>query len=450
MLKHDDSGLAPFGQSLDHRNGDFRRDLPDPTKTPDRVAFAWIVRRLVMGWDVDPKHIEALSSRHAAIAEALRAEPDPERRDVLFEGWKLARNDPDAIAKALLAVDPDGPFPAEEGDSTRWATLKDVRAVASAARWVWDGWIPSARIFAIAGTEGCGKTRLSLDLHRRAFHGLPWPDGQPAAVEPGRPAVWVCSDGQQDEILDTAEAFGLPDDSIVLPTQPDDPYGGTSIDEVETVRAIGSAIEIHRPWIIFVDSLSYATGLKLHEQTAVASIKNLLAGIAQTYDISICCLMHMNKDGQALGLRMRGVARTLLHLAKPDPESEKLRFWVEKSSAKKPAALGVQMLDGENVYDHSPPIEPDGDRPARRRGKPPAKTTAAVDWLRDRLTPNPQTVVALRKDAALEGVISAERSASLLYSARDVLGIEEYVLDGRTWWKLPIPDVGETDAETPY
>ena len=35
----------------------------------------------------------------------------------------------------------------------------------------------------------------------------------------------------------------------------------------------------------------------------------LLARVAQMYDLPICCLMHMNKDGQVLGLRSAAGSR---------------------------------------------------------------------------------------------------------------------------------------------
>ena len=183
---------------------------------------------------VNLEHIEALSSTHRMLAEMLVAEQDPDRRDGLWNAWRIGREDAAEIATAMNLIDPDGPFPEGEVER-RWATLASIRAVANVSRWAWPDWIPTSRLFAIAGNEGIGKTRLALDLHRRVWHGVPWPDGQRPSIEPRSTAVWICSDGQQDEILETAEAFGLPDDSILFPTPEDDPYGGTDIDDIKTV-----------------------------------------------------------------------------------------------------------------------------------------------------------------------------------------------------------------------
>jgi hypothetical protein len=92
--------------------------------------------------------------------------------------------------------------------------------------------------------------------------------------------------------------------------------------------------------------------------------------------------LHVSQDGQALGRRIRGITRTLLHLECPDAEqSHRLRAWVEKSYGKKPPALGVTMGDSGNPYDFNPPARPG----PSKGGRPPEKRDRAVQYIRDAL-----------------------------------------------------------------
>src|SRR5262249_2325223 len=145
--------------------------------------------------------------------------------------------------------------------------------------WTWDSWIPAGRVFGLAGFEGTGKTRTAMDLHRRVWHGEAWPDNQAATLPPGRPAVWVCSDGHQDELAEILPAFGLPDGSVVFPTLVDDPYGGTDIDDQEWIKPGGlldTVIAAVKPWCVFIDTLTSATSSDLCDQRVIKGLKTPL------------------------------------------------------------------------------------------------------------------------------------------------------------------------------
>ena len=90
-------------------------------------------------------------------------------------------------------------------------------------------------------------------------------------------------------------------------------------------------------------------------------------------------LLHVSKEGQALGRRIRGITRTLLHLECPDPShSDRLRLWVEKSYASKPPALGVTIGPNGNTYDFDPPAH----RDPSKGGRPPAERDKAASFMR--------------------------------------------------------------------
>jgi hypothetical protein len=85
-------------------------------------------------------------------------------------------------------------------------------------------------VIGLGAFEGTGKTRTAMDLHRRVFNPLAWPDGQEPTLPPGRPVIWLCSDGHHDELAELLPAFGLPDESVVFPAPADGPNEGTDID----------------------------------------------------------------------------------------------------------------------------------------------------------------------------------------------------------------------------
>ncbi len=92
--------------------------------------------------------------------------------------------------------------------------------------------------------------------------------------------------------------------------------------------------------------------------------------------------LHLSKEGQALGRRIKGITRTILQLDCPDPEQDGgLRLWVPKSFAKKPPALGVTMSDAGNEYDFNPPTAPEPGKP----GRPPEARDKAERFIREAL-----------------------------------------------------------------
>jgi hypothetical protein len=311
-------------------------------------------------------------SRRQALA-AVRAP--------LFQAMLAAIPNPDELVKVMNDVAPELP-PPKFDERPRFATVADIRRDQAEMRWTWEGWIPAGSVFGLAGYEGSGKTRTGMDIHRRVWRGLPWPDEQPATLPTERPAIWICADGNHDELAEMLPAYGLPDHSVIFPAFSGDPYAGTDIDDPELTKPGGileQAIIAHAPWIVCIDTLSYATSRDLCDQSVMKSLKAPLVRLAQYFGVSIGLLLHLSREGQALGRRIRGLTRTLMHLECPDPEtSSRLRFWVEKSYAKKPPALGLTLGSGGNEYDNNPPRRPE---PAKT-GRPSTERDKAGQFIR--------------------------------------------------------------------
>jgi hypothetical protein len=177
--------------------------------------------------------------------------------------------------------------------------------------------------------------------------------------------------------------MGLPDEAIVFNSPADDPYGGTDLDDGAARDYLDSVIPDVRPGLVFIDTLTNATGKDLCRQNEVKVLMAPLIEIAQRHQVTIVPLLHLSRDGQALGRRIKGITCTLIQLECPDPEKpHHLRLWVEKTYAKRPAPLGVLMGDKGNEYDAQDiPKPPEKSTP----GRPPEAVAKARQFILDEL-----------------------------------------------------------------
>jgi AAA domain len=340
----------------------------------------WNLRRFSSINEPINGELSTMSEALRPIAEKLAETPFKQRRHVL-DGFVAGQPDRNDLSKALAEIDPAGPPPLIH-PPRRFATCADVVRLETATPWAWKGFLPSSRIVGIASGEGVGKTRFALDLSRRAWHEEDWPDGQPMTLPRKSPTIWVPADGQHTELAQSLSLMRMPPEAIIFPAPPDEPFGGVSLDDPETFEALDEAARIHRPAFIIIDSLTYATRLDIGEQTAIALLKGPLVKLAQTREVIVMLLLHLSREGQALGRRIRGITRTLMHLECPDAnESERLRLWVEKSYAMKPPAMGVTIGETGNTYDFNPPAPKEGGKP----GRPSKEKAVAVKFIRDEL-----------------------------------------------------------------
>lgn len=345
---------------------------------------AWTIYRITIGESVNGE-LHELPPELRPGAEFL-ATLAPADRLIAFEAMAATLGKlGEALARATVGFGRDDPRPEADGpgDVIRPATIADLRVRGAEDKAIWDGFIPTGSIFGVAGTEGTGKTRFLIDLAARIYHGRPWPDDRPATLPVNTRTLWICSDGQQDEIAQTARAFGLPDEALAFCTTPDDPYGGTSIDERATLDLMDKFLGAERFAFVVVDSLSFATGRNtcMADETKIAITP--LRDLAKRHDTSIAIVTHLALDGKPLGKRIQGLTRVLIQLEAPDPDGQpnRLKLTVPKSYLKKPSPIGVTMGEHGNEYDHDPP-GPEGQGAV---GRPPESRDKAVQFIMDAL-----------------------------------------------------------------
>jgi hypothetical protein len=337
---------------------------------------------------------------------------------------------------------PDAPA---EDDLSRDATVADLRKQMAATAWAWPLWIPNAALTLLAAEAGTGKTRFCFDLHRRMFHGEPWPDGSPMTMPAGARVLWVVADNQHQEMCDIPAEFGIPDDAVILNASALDPFGGTSLQTVEDLEDFEARIRRVRPALVIIDTITNTGDFKTQDSSDAKRQYKPLQEIAGRCQVPILCVTHLNAGGKVLGRRAVEKVRVVMQMEHPDPDQpHRRKLWVSKSKAIKPDPLGVTMGGSGNDYDADPPVAPDPDAAARggpgRRGPAPAKLAEAMEWLADRLAVGPLRVSDTRR--AWE---EAGYDAKTMYRARDEMKVHEFEVDNRKHWQL----TGNID-ETPF
>jgi hypothetical protein len=322
---------------------------------------------------------DGVSASLRPLAERLAAAP-PDSRPGILDGYSLALRDPGSFLKAIALADRDGPPPAPEAERLT-AHLGDLGGFRDASRFVWPRWIVRGHFNLLSSDPKIGKTHVALDLARRIYFGLPWPDGQAATFPAGTRTLWVCGDRHQDELRERAAAFGLPPEAILLNAGPDRPYAGWDLDDPRTIDALRGRVIAEGPALVIIDTLWRATRRRLCREDEVNALMDPLITMAQESDTAILGLMHLSKDSETLGRRLEGLARAILKLFRPDPGRPDRRRLSVTGNFKEPPALGVTLRDAGCDFDSAPPQGPAKDR----GGRPSEGREAACRFIRDAL-----------------------------------------------------------------
>jgi hypothetical protein len=344
----------------------------------------WVLAALCTGQPVDGE-LARVSRPFRTVAVLLAGMPPPARRSHLGF-FLLGRPDGAALLDDLKRVDPRGPAPADE-PSRLTAHLGDLAAYQGAGRFIWPGWLVRGHFNLLSSDPKVGKTHLTLDLARRVYFALPWPDEASATFPEGTRTFWVCGDRHQDELRDRAAAFGLPLAALLLNASPDAPYGGWDLDAPGAVEALRHRVECERPGLVVIDTVWRATRRRLFRKDEVNALMNPVITMAQETDTAVLGLMHLSKADETLGRRLEALARAILKLHRPDPAQRDRRKLSVTGNFKEPPLLGVTLHDRGCTFDGKPPEEATrspGGRPPEKRGAAREFIVAALDQRNDR------------------------------------------------------------------
>lgn len=332
-----------------------------------RPYDAWILARLVCGHSLNGE-LESVSPALRGIADHLAGLPDEDRQTALGGFRCSPAIDGPALIKAMTAHHPDGPAP-ESVHERCYATLDDIARVVADQAWLWGDWLARGVLNVVASEPGTGKTRFGLDLARRLWFGLSWPDNQLNVMPGGTRTLWIQGDRNFAEMLQAARDFGLPGDAVSLGSAPDDPTGALDLDDPGTLAAIGGRIQAAAPALVVIDTVGMVTDRNLCRPEEARAFFAPIMELAARTGVAFLGLTHLSKDKEALGRRIVEKARVVIKMTQPDPEGKKdrRRLWVDKSAVVKPPPLGITMGDAGNNYDFTPPTEPEPNRGDGRR-----------------------------------------------------------------------------------
>jgi hypothetical protein len=390
----------------------------------------WVLARLINNLPLNGEPA-AMSAEWRPLAERLAATP-PDQRPPFVDGYSLRLPDPAAFLKSVALADRDGPAPTPEANRPpRPATLASVRKMMANTSWPWPGWLAGGVLNSLAADPGIGKTILAMTLACILWFRRPWPDGQPNPFSERTKTLWVPGDHHYAQLLDLATKYGLPDEAIVLNAPEDDPTRGLDLDDPAERDALRVRIDAESPGLTIIDTVGMTTGLNLCRPEDARAYFGPLMAMANETGTPFLLLTHLSRDMQALGRRIVGASRVVWKLTHPDPDGQpdRRRLWVDKSYDLKPPALGMTIADPGCTFDFNPPEAPE----PRRPGPPAARSEECKKWLAERLTAGPAPVKDVRTAAEQAGF-----SADSLYRSRDALKVEEYVIDRRKWWKMPV------------
>jgi hypothetical protein len=373
-----------------------------------------------------------------------------EARAQMLEGIYPLLDEPGR--QRLLSADPDAGPPASGPATTPFpsrAPSVDDLADPPAGFFLWTNRLVRAHLNAIASNPKFGKTLMFVELAKRLWYGTPFFGEEEPALPAGTTSLWVCGDGQQDELKQRAREYGFPGKALLLCALPENLYKRPLLEDDALIRLLAHYADVERPGLIFIDTIWRATNKQMKVEEDVNALCGPLLEIAQQSGSTIFIASHISKDGDTLGRRLEGAARSVMKLTWPDKEQKNRRRLNTIGNFKEPPDLGLTLRPDGVGFDLDPPKAPDPrqkwDAPesesgpwsesegSRRRRKP--ESTRAREFLIDSLEAGPQVFTDLtRRWLATNG------AKTTLASAKDDL-VEEQIL-GTT------PGPGKTETLT--
>lgn len=188
-----------------------------------------------------------------------------------------------------------------------YPTLEQIAKIIGETVYVWNGYVMAAGLNSIGADPGAGKTTFMMDLHRRQWHGLTWPDGEPIE-QTGRPVVWLMADQRLSQLVDGAKSMGVPLDSIVIAAEKGQPTFPLTLEnqvigsyEVRPLERLAMIVDKVKPWALVVDSVTSAMGTNKGKNEDLNPVKSYLLDIAIAHKIPVILLCHLNSNGNILG-----------------------------------------------------------------------------------------------------------------------------------------------------
>jgi putative DNA primase/helicase len=334
--------------------------------------------------------------------------------------------------------------------------------------WLWDNRIARGALNLFSGDPGQGKSQITCDLAARTSTGERWPDQDPGTRrrKPASVIILNAEDRTENIILPRLIAVGADlsrvavIDSVLRFDRDGKPAKGF-LSLQEDIAALDKMLsETDDVALIIIDPISaYLGSVKSHNDAEVRGVLGPLSALAETHNIAVLYIAHMNKGGDPKAIyRTQGsvafvaAARSAygvsVHPDDKDKEDPRRIFGpVKTNHAKSCASLEFEIVS-KNVTSDSDPL-PIPTSCVKWGGKSDVSIEEALTsgekkqtlkdkakvWLREYLEDGETLSTQVHKDGKAQGF-----SQRTLERAAAELGIvygKEGKFGGKTMWSLP-------------
>ncbi|MCK5940341.1 MAG: AAA family ATPase [Planctomycetes bacterium] len=328
--------------------------------------------------------------------------------------------------------------------------------------WMWRGRIALGRLTLLVGVPGGGKSFVCCDLAARLSRGREMPDSTPGLQ--GDTIMLACEDDPADTLRPRLDALGADVGRVHLLEGVNRNAAKGNVVAMFTladIDALEDALERHpETRLVVIDPIgSYlGAGVDAYRDNEVRGVLAPLADLARRRAVAVVLVAHRRKAGNgsadetALGSRaFTGIARSVLHLFRPDPRSDRRTLAPGKNNLG-PDTYGLSFRiahdpvsltwDQEPVRVHADELLARESRSETKPGPAPTKRDAAVEWLRCELADGPRHVEELQRETKAAGM-----SWSTVQRARKELGITPTKLGMQRGWSWSLPPTDEEPTQ---
>lgn len=292
-----DAAINEDDEVADLMNGEWSHLPGIGEQSPSEADF--VLLRKLTGYTDDPDQLRRLFLR-SGLASNIGRHPNPE--DYLSR----------TIGKALQQRSRKRGRPRKETfsrEDAKWEVVTLDTLEMEPTLWVWENRIPLGAVSEIIGDPDVGKSTLAFDIAARVTQGKKMPDGSLSDSEgPGDVLILSAEDDTQRTLVPRLLAAGADLGKVHTLRITHSKLGIMQLafpDDVERmrdmVRELGVKLIVIDPLVSYLDAKTDS-----HRDAQVRQALSPLAELAQTEEIAVLAIRHLNKNSQESNAKYRG------------------------------------------------------------------------------------------------------------------------------------------------
>lgn len=274
------------------------------------------------------------------------------------ELWRLARSVP---LIEWVPTEPEPPVTPPTGPVAVLTRLDEV--VSEKVSWLWEGWLPRGKLVLLGGHPGDGKSTLTTAMAATLSVGGQWPDGSRVPV--GGTIFLLAEDSLSDTVRPRLEQHGADLAKIrSLDTIRELDGSQRVFSLAEHLDMLEDSILETGAELVVIDPLTaFMSSRNRNDDGETRDLLTPLGQLAERCHVTILCVMHVGKPGQAkrtplqsfMGATAFGaVARQALAVHPISGGDRKLLAVIKSNVAVKPPALEWSRPQDQPIVWHGP------------------------------------------------------------------------------------------------